>query len=184
MRNRIALLLLATATLLPAQSKTAPTPWVGSWSTAIFDGDPWHTIPTLVDSTLRQIVHTSVAGAQLRVRLSNEFGKEPLRVDAASVALSTGDSSIDLASNHALTFGGSPSIVIPPGAEALSDAVPMATDAFANLAVSLYLPLQQVSNVSVHSGAQQTNFIQTGNHVREASLNEPVKMSSWFFLKV
>lgn len=188
MRLRIAALLLLSAATLSAQTPPkAPAPhvggWVGAWATSPFGGDPWHTIPTIVDSTLREVVHTSLAGSELRVHLTNEFGIEALRVDAASVALSTGQSNVDPASLHALTFGGSPSIVIPPGGEALSDPVSMATPAFANLAVSIYLPLQQVSDVSVHSGAQQDNYIATGNHVSEASLSTATVTGSWFFLK-
>src|ERR1700722_6219526 len=122
--------------------------WVGTWAASPFDGDPWHTIPTLVESTLREIVHTSIAGKAVRVRLTNEFGTEPLRIDAASIATSAGLSSIDAASLHDLTFGGSQSIVIPPGAEVLTDPVTMATAASANLAISIYLPLQQVSDVT------------------------------------
>ncbi len=186
MHIRIAALFLISVTTLCAQSaapKSVPDRWVGTWATSVFDGDPWHTIPTLVDSTLREVVHTSAAGSELRVRLSNEFGTEALRIDAASVALSAGDSSIDTSSLHQLAFGGSPSIVIPPGAEVLSDPVPMATPAFANLAISLYLPLQQISDVSVHSSAQQDNYAQTGNHVSAASLTAPVVVPSWYFVK-
>jgi lysophospholipase L1-like esterase len=128
-------------------------------------------------------VHTSIAGKSVRVRLTNELGTEPLRIDAATLAFSAGVSSIDAASLHDLMFGGSPSIVIPPGAEVLTDSVAMATPASANLAVSIYLPLQQISDVSVHSSAQQDNFIETGNHVRDASFAEPVVTPSWYFLK-
>ena len=178
-------LLLAVSTVSPQSTAANPAPasWVGTWAASPFDGDPWHTIPTLVESTLREIVHTSIAGKSVRVRLTNEFGKEPLRIDAATIAISAGVSSIDAASLHDLTFGGSPSIVIPPGAEVLTDPVAMATPASANLAISIYLPLQQVSDVSVHSSAQQDNFIQTGNHVRDASFAEPVITPSWYFLK-
>ena len=189
MRYRISVLLVMfvfTAGFLTAQPpahQSASTNWVGTWATSAFGGDAWHTVPTLVDSTLREVVHTSIAGTQVRVRLTNEFGIEPLRVGAASIATSAGEGSIDAATAHDLTFAGSPSIVIPPGAEVLSDPVPMATPAFADLAVSLYLPLQQVSDVSVHSGAQQDNYIVTGNHVREASLTAPVIVPSWFFVK-
>lgn len=186
MRIGIAALFLILVSTLSAQTTTpnsAPDLWVGAWTASPFGGDPWHTVPTLVDSTLREIVHTSVAGSEFRVHFTNEFGIEALRVDAASVSLSTGESSIDTASLHALTFGGSPSIVIPPGAEAVSDPVPMATAAFANLAISLYLPLQQISDVSVHSSAQQDNYILTGNHVSAASLTAPVVVSSWYFVK-
>jgi len=189
MRYRISVLLVMfvfTAGFLTAQPpahQSASTNWVGTWATSAFGGDAWHTVPTLVDSTLREVVHTSIAGTQVRVRLTNEFGIEPLRVGAASIATSAGEGSIDAATAHDLTFAGSPSIVIPPGAEVLSDPVPMATPAFADLAISLYLPLQQVSDVSVHSGAQQDNYIVTGNHVREASLTAPVIVPSWFFVK-
>ena len=183
---RVAILLLVAVSSVAAQSvpaKSARAPWVGTWATSPFDGDPWHEVPTLVDSTLREIVHTSIAGKALRVRFTNEFGTEPLRIDAATIALSTGISAIDTASLHDLTFGGSASIVIPPGAEVLTDSVPMATPALTNLAISFYLPLQQVSDVSVHSSAQQDNFITAGNHVREASLPSTVVTPSWYFLK-
>ncbi len=186
MRFCLAMVLLSAVSTVSAQS-TAAKPksasWVGTWAASPFDGDPWHTIPTLVDSTLREIVHTSIAGKSVRVRLSNEFGKEPLRIDAVTIATSAGASSIDAGSLHDLMFSGSRSIVIPPGAEVLTDPVEMATPASANLAVSIYLPLQQVSDVSVHSSAQQDNFIQTGNHVNDASLTEPVVTQSWYFLK-
>jgi lysophospholipase L1-like esterase len=186
MRNRASVLFVLAASVLSAQSparQSASTAWVGTWATSAFGGDVWHTVPTLVDSTLREVVHTSIAGKQLRVRLTNEFGIEPLRVGAASVATSAGAGSIDPATAHEVTFAGSPSIVIPPGAEVLSDPVAMATPAFADLSISLYLPLQQVSDVSVHSGAQQDNYIVTGNHVQEASLTAPKIVPSWYFVK-
>jgi lysophospholipase L1-like esterase len=185
MRFRLLFVLLIGASTLAAQSgagKQATGPWVGTWAASPFNGDPWHTVPTVVDSTLREIVHTSIAGKQVRVRLTNEFGREPLRVDAATIAMSAGVSNVDASTLHDLTFGGAPSIVIPPGAQALSDPVAMDAPALANLAISIYLPLQQVSDVSVHSSAQQDNFIQTGNHVRDASLGSPVVTPSWYFV--
>ena len=162
---------------------TAHTQWVGTWATAPFGGDPWHEIPTIVGSTLRQIVHTSIAGRALRIHFTNEFGTEPLRIDGASIALSAGESTIQPDSLHAVTFGGKPSIVIPAGAEALSDSVDLSTQAFADLAVSLFLPLQQISDVSVHSSAQQINYIQTGNEISAPHLTAPVTTPSWFFVK-
>jgi lysophospholipase L1-like esterase len=189
MRVRIAVSLLAgifSVSAVSAQSQSAssaPQRWVGTWAASPFDGDPWHPVPTVVDSTLREIVHTSIAGNAVRVHLTNEFGKEPLRVEAVTVALSAGTSSVDAATLHNLSFGNSPSIVIPAGAEVVSDPVVMSIPGAANVAVSIYLPLQQVSNVSVHSSAQQDNFIATGNHVRDASFTEPVVAPSWYFLK-
>ncbi|HEX4006704.1 MAG TPA: SGNH/GDSL hydrolase family protein [Acidobacteriaceae bacterium] len=162
----------------------APAPWVGAWSASPFGGDPWHATPALVDSTFREIVHTSIAGKALRVRFTNEFGTEPLRIDQAAIALSAGESATQPGSSHPLTFAGSPSIVIPAGAQAVSDPVAFPTPAFANLAVSFFLPLQRVSDVSVHSSAQQDSYMQTGsNQVDAASLSAPATITSWYFLK-
>lgn len=185
MRFRLAILLLFAVSSAAQSSvaKSTPMRWVGTWATSPFDGDPWHDVPTLVNSTLREIVHTSIPGKALRVRFTNEFGVEPLRIDAATIAVSTGISGVDTASLHDLAFGGSRSIVIPPGAEVLTDPVAMVTSAFTNLAISLYLPLQQVSDVTVHTSAQQDNFIATGNHVRDESFASPKVVPSWYFLK-
>jgi lysophospholipase L1-like esterase len=180
-----ALLCLATG---PAQTHssppaTLPAQWVGTWASAPFGGDPWHEIPTLVGSTSREIVHTSIAGQALRIHFTNEFGTEPLRIDGASIALSAGESAIQPGSLQVVTFGGQRSILIPPGAEALSDTVNLPTQAFADLAISLFLPLQRISDVSVHSSAQQINYIQTGNEVSASRLTAPVTTPSWYFLK-
>jgi len=160
-----------------------PAQWVGTWATAPFGGDPWHQVPTLVGSTVRQIVHTSIPGKALRIHFTNEFGTQPLRIDEASVGLSAGESAIQPGSLHAVTFGGKPSIVLPIGAEALSDTVDLPTQAFADLSISFFLPVQTISDVSVHSSAQQTNYIQTGNEVSAARLTGPVNTPSWYFLK-
>jgi lysophospholipase L1-like esterase len=183
---RLAVILLAVVSTLSAQSTATqpkPVPWVATWAASPFAGDPWHWIPTLTDTTLREIVHTSIGGTSVRVRFSNEIGTDPLRIDAATVALSAGVSSVDSASLHDLTFGGLPSIVVPPGAVAVSDPVAMATSASADLAISFHLPLQQISNVTAHSIAQQDNFVETGNHVNDASFAAPVVTPSWYFLK-
>ncbi len=173
----------ASAQTRSAATETAPVRWVGTWATAPFGGDPWHEIPTLVGSSVRQIVHTSIAGKALRIHFTNEFGTEPLRIDAASIALSAGESAIQPGSLHAVTFGGKPSILIPPGAEALSDTVDLPTQAFADLTISLFLPLQRISDVSVHSSAQQINYIQLGNEVNASRFTAPVTAPSWFFLR-
>ena len=192
MRPKASLLLRLTLAFLLAfaalQARSGPadvtaTPWVGTWAAAPFGGDPWHEVPTLVDSTLREIVHTSIAGQALRVRFTNEFGSEALRIGAATIALSAGESAIQPGSLHALTFGGQPSIVIPPGAQVISDVAKLATPALADLSISLYLPLQQISSVSAHSGAQQTNYIQTGNQVSAPRFGAPVSTPSWYFVK-
>jgi lysophospholipase L1-like esterase len=157
--------------------------WTGSWATAPYADSGSNSAPDFGDKTLRQIVHISLAGSALRVRFTNEFGTEPLVINAAHVALSAGNGAIEPGTDHAVTFAGQSSISIPAGAFALSDPVAMSTAAFANLAVSIYLPAQQISIASFHNDADQTNYIASGNLVSAASLDAPVKVTSWYFLK-
>ena len=90
--------------------------WVGTWSTTLHAPEllPGFTNAGFNNQTLRQIVHISMGGQRVRLRLST-FGASALVVDAAHIALSAGDSSIVAGSDRALTFGGKPSIVIPSG---------------------------------------------------------------------
>lgn len=203
---RLALLPALLAATLSAQS-TAPHAWVGTWATSP-QNDARREPPTLVDSTLREIVHTSIAGKALRVRFTNEFGSEPLRIDAATIATASNPpaphpmirpvppgapapstiadpavTAIDAGSLHNLTFNGQPSVVIPIGAQVVSDPVDFATPAFANLAISLYLPVQQISDVTLHGDAAQDNFLVRGNHVSEPTLTGADTITSWYFIE-
>jgi hypothetical protein len=118
-------------TLLPPVAQVR-TNWISSWTA------PRGVIPaSFSNRTIRQIVHLSVGGDKVRVRLSNEFGARPVLIGAASVAMSGGGSDISPGSLRPLTFGGSRSVIIPPGAPALSDPVDLNAAALSDVAVSL-----------------------------------------------
>lgn len=125
----------------------APAPretWLRSWASSQQIPEPNNALPDadLRDATLRQVVRVSAGGPQVRVMLSNAFGTEPLRIDAAHVALSAGGASskIDLASDRALTFDGAAEVTIPAGASYLSDPVQLPVRALASVAITLHLP--------------------------------------------
>jgi lysophospholipase L1-like esterase len=134
-------------------------------------------------TTLREIVHISIGGPSIRVILTNEFGLDPLTIGAAQVALSSGTSTITAGSAAPLTFSGKPSIIIPPGALIVSDPVPLKVAPASNLAVSLFLPDQPVSQLTVHPFADQTNYLVPGNVIGAASLDTPQTFFTWDFLK-
>src|SRR5215475_13558374 len=97
--------------------------WAATWSTALHEPDllvPGLANTGFVNQTLRQIVHASVGGRQVRVRLST-FGAGRLVVGAAHIALSSGGSAVVPSSDRVLTFGGKPTTEIPPGAPVVSD---------------------------------------------------------------
>ena len=140
----VAAVFLAAAPL-PALSADVGD-WIGTWAASpqpIWDADffaPINVPRSLRDQTVRQIAHVSIGGNRVRVVLSNEYGKRPLMIGAAHVAVAGQGSSIAAGSDRPLTFGGRASFTIPPGAPAVSDPVDFPVASLSNLAVSLYLP--------------------------------------------
>jgi lysophospholipase L1-like esterase len=133
------------------------------------------------DQTVREIVHISIGGDQVRVRLSNAFGAEPVDIGAAHLAVSSSGSGVATATDRILTFGGRPFIEIPAGAVVVSDPVQLKVAPAANLAISLYLPKDAIGG-AIHYSAQQTNYLARGNSTAAVSLDSPVPITSWVFL--
>jgi lysophospholipase L1-like esterase len=178
--------LLAALPLNSVPAKALETVgWVGSWASAQQIPEPQNALPPeeLRDATLRQIVHLTMGGHALRVRLSNAFGTAPLTILSAHIArpVSKETGSIDAATDEALTFGGSASVTIPAGAEYYSDPIAFEAPSLSDLAITLYLevpPEQQTS----HPGARETSFLVHGNHVTDAVLSGATTNDHWFFI--
>src|SRR5690349_21413040 len=82
--------LAAAPAAYAASSTRSPQSWVATWTTSptAADADPQEPLLNLEQQTVRQRVRVSVGGAQVRVRLSNEFGATPLVIGAATIGLS------------------------------------------------------------------------------------------------
>jgi lysophospholipase L1-like esterase len=139
-------------------------------------------VPTYVNATIRQIVRTTIGGDRVRIRISNEYGDRPLVVGAAHVALRTTASTIDAASDRALTFGGKPAVVVRAGAVVTSDPLAYAVPQLGDLAVSLYLP-DSARTSTRHALAVQTTYVsRSGNQVASPTFAADTTMRSWLFL--
>jgi lysophospholipase L1-like esterase len=188
-KARVSLLLLLSICVLNPGSATAAAPtehWVGTWAAspmAVKNPDGKFGAPGTDGTTLREIVHISIGGPSIRVILTNEFGLDPLTISAAQIALSSGTSTITPGTATALTFGGKPSIVIPPGALAVSDPAALKVAPASNLAVSLFLPDQPVNQLTFHPFADQTSYLVPGNVISAATLDTPTPFFTWDFLK-
>ena len=162
--------------------------WVGTWAAAMhapsagFGEELPSQFFEFDKQTVRQIVRTSIGGDQVRVRLANTFGDVPLVIGAARLALRDADERIDPASDRVLTFSGSPSITIPPGALAVSDPVALTVPALSELAVSTYFP-EPTTSTTVHAFAFQTNYFSpVGDFTAEAAMPVETTAQSWVFL--
>ncbi len=170
---------------LQAASWAAQPHWVVTWGASpapqLSAADMRAANLTFQDQTLREIVHISIGGDSVRVRLSNAYGKEPVEIGAAHVALWDKDAAIVPGSDRALTFGGQPSITIPADALVLSDPVKLDVPALAGLAVSIYVPNPAIG-AGVHYAAQQTSYIGKGNVTSANTIPAPAAITSWVFL--
>jgi lysophospholipase L1-like esterase len=179
----LALLLFSLACLNPAASAASPDHWVGTWAAApVAQANPDAKIGS-ADTTFREIVHVSIGGPAIRVILTNELGHDSLTVGAAGVALSAGGSAINPSAAGALTFNGRPSVTIPPGALVVSDPVSLKLPPSSDLAVSIFVPAQTISQVTQHSFADQTSYTASGDVTSAATLDAPAEIESWPFLK-
>ncbi len=158
--------------------------WVGTWSTALHgpDAGVGITNPGFGNQTLRQIVHTSVGGDRVRVRLST-FGAEALVVGAARIALRDSGAAIVPGSDRVLTFSGNPSITIPPSGVVLSDPVDLDVPALGDLAISLFVPAAATGPATWHFEGLQTNYVSPpGDFTASTDMPFATTTQAWFWL--
>lgn len=184
MASLLAATLLATAGV-PVAAHEPASHWVASWGAAQQIPEPQNSLSPvdLTNATLREIVHLSIGGREVRVRFSNAFGTQPLVIDAAHIARATrpGTSTIDPASDAEVTFGGAPAVTIPAGAEYDSDPVAFSAAAGADIAVTFHLP-QAPAQETGHPGSRSTTFYLHGNHVADVDLAGAKTVDHWYQL--
>lgn len=157
--------------------------WTGSWAASQQTPEPQNALPAedLNDTTLRQIVHLSAGGTSLRVHLSNAFGVVPLHLTSIHIArpVSTSSAAIEPGSDTPLAFAGTPDVVIPAGAEFISDAVNFSALAGGNLAISIHYsspPMQETG----HPGSRATSYLVHGDHVSATDFANPKTVDHWY----
>lgn len=180
-----AILLAVTAFSLHAAVGTnGDDQWVATWTAALHQpnpGPPGLTNPGFNNQTLRQIVHTSIGGEQVRVRLST-FGAAAVVIGAAHIALRDADAAIVPGSDRTLTFGGQPSIVVPTGAVVMSDPVELDVPALSDVAVSVFVP-ESTGPATWHFVASQTSYISPpGDFTASADMPVAATTQAWFWL--
>jgi len=180
-------LTIASLILLGPAAFAAET-WVSGWGTAQQLMQPARVIPSpqqpprkLAAQTVRMVARPTVAGSALRISLSNSFGYEPVRIDAAQVAQSGANGAIVSTSAHALTFAGRTWVVLPPGAQILSDPVAFDVRAQADLSVSLYIEGDSGSTTS-HPVGLRAAWLAPGNQVSAESLQGASLFRSYLWL--
>ncbi|MQY38624.1 hypothetical protein SRB17_66370 [Streptomyces sp. RB17] len=179
----LAVLLVAMlpGTTVPAVAEPAPPPsWTGSWETA-----PSGTASALPGAAIRNVVHLSVGGTALRIRLGNRFGTAPLRLGAVTVALRRGAGPDAVPGTlRTATFHGSPTVTVPPGQDTVTDPLPLPVPATTDLLVTVYTP-DDSGPATYHQTALQTSYVApdgAGRAADEDGAAYTTTVSRWYYV--
>jgi len=177
----------ARAGVIPALATATPAHgmgWTATWAASPMAPTPLlpnQAVKGFDNQTVRNIILTSIGGSELRVRLSNAFGRVPLRVARTSVSLPLGGALVAPGSERHVTFGGKISVTLPPGGQAVSDPVPMTTTALEELAVDVWLRAP-TGPATYHYEAGQTSYVAAGDMCGDPSMGVTKSLPSWYFV--
>ncbi|MGW2418600.1 SGNH/GDSL hydrolase family protein [Streptomyces sp. NPDC001709] len=181
-RRVLAVLVLAMlpGTAAPAVAEPAAPPWTGSWETA-----PSGTTTALPGAAIRNVVHLSVGGTAVRIRLSNRFGTAPLRLGAVTVALRRAPGADAVPGTlRTATFHGARDVTVPPGQDTVTDPVPLPVPAAADLLVTVYTPGDS-GPATFHQTALQTSYVApagAGRAADEDGAAYTTLISRWYYV--
>jgi lysophospholipase L1-like esterase len=154
----------ARASLQPTRHGLESNHWVGTWAAAQQQAPPANLAspgdPSVIgfnDQTVREIVRTSIGGTDVQIHLSNAYSSQPLVIGNATVGVAGAGPAVT-SGPFPVTFDGNAGVTIPPGAEAVSDPLPMPVASLTSLAISIYLP-QATGPTTGHALAEQVNYI-------------------------
>jgi lysophospholipase L1-like esterase len=179
------LMLLLIAICLASTAADAQKNWVGSWASSQQLVEPHNSISSkdLHDVTLRQIVHLTIGGSELRLRLSNRYGSDPLHIDSVHVArpVATDSGRLVPNSDQPLTFSGRQDVTIPANADYLSDPIAYPVVSSSDLAITIHIQAMP-ANQTGHPGSRATSYLAHGDHVTAVELADAKPIEHWYFI--
>jgi lysophospholipase L1-like esterase len=167
-------LLVCTLLLISGLAEPQQDGWMATWTASPEPASRGANQPSLSlqDQTVRERLRISIGGAQIRLRLSNEYGSSPLLVGAVTVAVPKDVATIAAGSIQTVTFSGQKSITIPPGAPVLSDPVAFPASYGSEISVSLYFP-KRIDSLTLHHLSLRTTVVSLpGDHTHDESIRD------------
>ncbi|MEE4595958.1 SGNH/GDSL hydrolase family protein [Streptomyces sp. DSM 41524] len=163
-----------------AQSVTPPAPRssVVTWASSAYPAGT-----AAQDLTYRFVVHPSVGGRDLRIRLSNAYGDQPVTFGHAYAGVRESGAAVVPGSNGRLTFRGASSVTVPAGGVVYSDPLPGRVQPQSDLAISLYV--RGAGTLATgHKGARATQYVApAGDHAaEEGAAAYTQQITSWYYL--
>ncbi len=167
-------------------SEDNPMHQLTSWHAAQMDINdtgglfPPQKINEFNNQTIRQISRLAIGGESLKVKFSNEYGKEPLILENVKIAKSLGGSKIDNSNIHKILFEGKERVEIPVGGSIFSDEVKFSTSALDTVAISIYLKNAKLG--TMHYTSTTKTFVGSDDQTSEVEIANPIELTSSFFM--
>ena len=154
---------LLGASMLAAVPLATAAASANAWR-AVWGASPSHaltSLPLAANQSVRQVVHLSASGRQLRLRLTQRYGTQAVSLGAVSVGLRDAGSANGIGivpgSLRAVRFGGARGVTIPGGTSVASDAIDLPVAAFQDLVIS-FATSSAVAQVTEHAIARATPY--------------------------
>ena len=161
--NRISTFILYLFLTCFAQQTMAGDGWVGTWATAV-EPTTLKDMPhfSLAGRSIRQIIHVSVGGSELRLQLSNVYSSVSVEIKSVFVADAKEGSEIDVRTARYLKFNGKQKFVIKAGESVYSDAFSYPLKPLQRLAITVCYGDSVPECGTSHRGSRTTSYIYTG----------------------
>lgn len=157
------------------------SPWVGTWATSPRAEELATAGLTFDETTVRQVIHVSIGGTKLRLRLSNAFGTTALSLHGVHFALADAAGTIRPGTDRPLLFHGATAVTIPAGAMMLSDALDFDLPAMSDVAITIHFK-NAPPTLTGHPGSRTTSYALPGDQLAAAEFTEPKKIVHWYFI--
>ena len=188
-RKTITFVSLALMLAGNVQLSSAQKVWKGTWATAVeYTGQGDMPKASLSNRSCRQVVHVSFGGAELRLKLSNEFSKEPVEIKSVYIADTDNDCNWFVKGKTVkyLTFQGRKAVTIGPGKSLYSDVAKYNLKAGQRLTITIDYGKQTPVNATSHRGSRTTSYIVNGLHrtarPMDKSFDDGEKVDHWYNL--
>ena len=155
--------------------------WVGTWATApqtvVRSFMPYNNCMT--NRSVRQVVKISIGGDVIRLKLSNIYSMQPVKIRSIYIAHAKDSFSIDAKSAQYFKFGNSYKTIIPAGKQIVSDALKFKLRNLERVAITInYTSAPEVP--TVHMGSRTTSYIMKGVTNAHSSFKEAFQENHWY----
>lgn len=160
--------------------------WADGWAASVqrpsTGFEPNWSQEGFADQTVRQVARVSTGGSAVRIRVSNLYGADGLKVVGATVAQAGAGASLEPGTLRHLHFGGSSSVTVPAGRETASDPVRLRVAPLESLAVTLYFG-SATGPATFHAQAYSTSYRAAGDHLTDRGAGAFTQSThSWYYL--